>query len=92
MVEEVLMHKGGNILSPFKINETFFYVGRMISRQVLFKKGRNDFLSHWTKRILFIIYLIVIAEAYYTTLYSEPKNPPQYQTIKASAFTVDQLR
>ncbi len=46
MVEEVLMHKGGNILSPFKNNETFFYVGRMISRQVLFKKGRNDFLNH----------------------------------------------
>jgi len=36
-----------------------------------------------------IIYLIVIADAYYTTLYMEPKTPPQHQTIKAAAITVN---
>jgi len=67
----------------------------MISRQVFvvsYKKGRNDFFEPLNKTILFIIYVIVIADAYYTTLYIEPKTPPQHQTIKATAITVDQLR
>ncbi|ACA39946.1 hypothetical protein Bsph_2393 [Lysinibacillus sphaericus C3-41] len=39
-----------------------------------------------------IIYVIVIADAYYSTLYMEPKTPPQHQTIKATAITINILR
>jgi len=44
------------------------------------------------KQLLFVIYLITIADAYYSTLFIEPKTPPQHQTIKASAITSIQLR
>jgi len=44
------------------------------------------------KRLLFVIYLITIADAYYSTLFIEPKTPPQHQTIKASVITLTQLR
>ncbi|MGN4127383.1 hypothetical protein ACMGD3_20580 [Lysinibacillus sphaericus] len=44
------------------------------------------------KQLLLVIYLIAIADAYYSTLFIEPKTPPQHQTIKASAITVAQLR
>ena len=44
------------------------------------------------KQLIFMTYLIAIADAYYTTLFIEPKTPPQHQTIQASAFTVAQLR
>ncbi|MGY3185908.1 hypothetical protein ACVWXS_000609 [Lysinibacillus sp. TE18511] len=39
-----------------------------------------------------MIYMITIADAYYSTLFIEPKTPPQHQTIKASAITLAQLR
>jgi len=38
------------------------------------------------------MYLITIADAYYSTLLIEPKAPPQHQTIKASAMTTIQVR
>ncbi|WP_193767152.1 hypothetical protein [Lysinibacillus parviboronicapiens] len=44
------------------------------------------------KLLLFVIYLIVIADAYYATLFIEPKTPPQHQTMKGTTITMAQLR
>ncbi|WP_332650102.1 hypothetical protein [Lysinibacillus sp. 54212] len=39
------------------------------------------------KKLLFVIYAITIADAYYSTLFVEPKTPPQYQTAQVSVQT-----
>ncbi|MFF5994766.1 hypothetical protein AAGS61_08380 [Lysinibacillus sp. KU-BSD001] len=47
------------------------------------------------KKLLFVIYFITIADAYYSTLFVEPKTPPQYQTAQVSVqstMTQAQLR
>lgn len=44
------------------------------------------------KALLIFAYLITIADAYYTTLFIEPKEPPQFQLSQVSVQASESVR